>query len=69
MSYQNETKTFLDYKDCQSCEIGGLCSGGCKLSADIDFYKQCKWEKQEFEKFVNQILIPKLEIKMGELYV
>ncbi|WP_232524248.1 SPASM domain-containing protein [Streptococcus equinus] len=36
MSYQNETKTFLDYKDCQICEIGGLCSGGCKLSADVD---------------------------------
>ncbi|WP_307770177.1 SPASM domain-containing protein [Streptococcus sp. 45] len=69
MSYQNETKTFLDYKDCQICEIGGLCSGGCKLSADVDFYKQCQWEKQEFEKFVNQILIPELKEKVGVTYV
>lgn len=69
MSYQNETKTFLDYKDCQICEIGGLCSGGCKLSADVDFYKQCQWEKQEFEKFVNQILIPELKEKVRVMYV
>lgn len=52
MSYQNETKTFLDYKDCQICEIGGLCSGGCKLSADVDFYKQCQWEKQNLKSLL-----------------
>ena len=64
LNYQNDTKTFLDYKECQKCEIGGLCSGGCKLSADIDFYKQCRWEKKEFENFVSNILIPVIVEKM-----
>lgn len=64
LNYQNDTKTFLDYKECQKCEIGGLCSGGCKLSADIDFYKQCRLEKKEFENFVSNILIPVIVEKM-----
>lgn len=69
LNYKHETKTFLDYKDCQRCHIGGFCSGGCKLSADVDFYKQCNWEKKEFEKFINQILIPEIKVKLEELYV
>ncbi|HEP1809577.1 TPA: radical SAM protein [Streptococcus suis] len=69
LNYKHETKTFLDYEDCQRCHIGGFCSGGCKLSADVDFYKQCNWEKKEFEKFINQILIPEIKVKLEELYV
>lgn len=69
MNYKHDTKTYLDYQECRKCNIGGLCSGGCKLSADVDFKKQCKWEKQEFEKFVTQILIPELKTKMEVLYV
>ncbi|EGQ2871478.1 radical SAM/SPASM domain-containing protein, partial [Staphylococcus pseudintermedius] len=56
---------FLDYKDCQICHIGGFCSGGCKLSADIDFVKQCEMEKKEFEKFVEAILIPQVREKLN----
>ncbi|EJL7988588.1 4Fe-4S cluster-binding domain-containing protein, partial [Staphylococcus pseudintermedius] len=65
MNYQHETKSFLDYKDCQICHIGGFCSGGCKLSADIDFVKQCEMEKKEFEKFVEAILIPQVREKLN----
>ncbi|EHA6093187.1 TPA: radical SAM protein, partial [Staphylococcus pseudintermedius] len=65
MNYQHETKSFLDYKHCQICHIGGFCSGGCKLSADIDFVKQCEMEKKEFEKFVEAILIPQVREKLN----
>ncbi|EOS9582081.1 TPA: radical SAM protein [Staphylococcus pseudintermedius] len=65
LNYQHETKSFLDYKDCQICHIGGFCSGGCKLSADIDFVKQCEMEKKEFEKFVEAILIPQVREKLN----
>ncbi|EGQ2847415.1 radical SAM/SPASM domain-containing protein, partial [Staphylococcus pseudintermedius] len=53
------------YKHCQICHIGGFCSGGCKLSADIDFVKQCEMEKKEFEKFVEAILIPQVREKLN----
>ncbi len=69
MTYQHETKTFLDYQDCQDCHLGGFCSGGCKLSADVDFYKQCRWEKSEFEKFVTTILVPEIRNRMEVLNV
>ncbi|EKF8750596.1 TPA: radical SAM protein, partial [Staphylococcus pseudintermedius] len=65
MNYQHETKSFLDYKHCQICHIGGFCSGGCKLSADIDFVKQCEMEKKEFEKFMEAILIPQVREKLN----
>lgn len=67
MTYKHDTKTFLDSKECQACLIGGFCSGGCKLSAEIDFYKQCYWEKDKFESFVDKILIPEIKCKLGVL--
>lgn len=67
LNYQHETKTFLDYRKCQLCHLGGFCSGGCKLSADVDFDRQCRWEKAEFEKFVDLILVPEIKAKLEEL--
>lgn len=64
LTYEHETKTFLDYKVCQTCYLGGFCSGGCKLSADVDFNKQCRWEKKEFERFVNLILLPEIKNRL-----
>lgn len=47
-----------------------MCNGSFeRISPDVDFYKQCQWEKQEFEKFVNQIFIPELKEKVGVTYV
>lgn len=66
--YIHETKTFLDYQKCQQCYLGGFCSGGCKISADIDFDRQCEWEKAEFEKFINLILLPEINSKLRDFY-
>ncbi|MBE6498916.1 MAG: SPASM domain-containing protein [Methanobrevibacter sp.] len=58
--YQLKKITSDDYNNCKSCPIAGYCAGGCKLSADIDFNRQCKDEKEQFYRFLHEIYYPKL---------
>ena len=69
MEYKNKVIDFRNYKECINCNIGGFCSGGCKLSADTDFYKQCSFEKKEFQKFIERILLPEIENLLSRMDV
>ena len=55
-----DNKTYKDNEKCSMCKIGGYCGGGCEQSARIDFDKQCHKEKEDFEKFMNQIFYPRV---------
>jgi radical SAM protein with 4Fe4S-binding SPASM domain len=57
-------RTFLDYPCCKKCKIGGFCSGGCALSALVNFNKQCNLEKNNFHFFVDKIFIPQIQEKL-----
>lgn len=68
----NEFKDDLGYfKDhnlfnlpkCLDCKIGGYCSGGCKLSSIKDEEQQCKYELNNFNDCIENIIIPHLKEK------
>jgi len=47
-------------KECAECPIGGYCSGGCRLSAQTDFPRNCAEEKANFEYLIEHVVAPKL---------
>ncbi len=59
-NYTNPNRTFLNYEDCSKCPIGGFCSGGCMLSALVDFKKQCEYEKKQFTEFLVNLFFPRV---------
>lgn len=59
-AYEKPDRTYRDYKQCKSCNIGGYCGGGCAQSARIDFEKQCASEKEHFEQFLERIFYKKI---------
>lgn len=65
--FKLHNRTYLDYNDCIKCKIGGFCSGGCKLSFDVDKEKQCEYEKRNFDSFIENIFIPHVK-KLGKGY-
>lgn len=59
--YKLPNHTYLDYTRCRECNIGGYCSGGCSLSAAVDFERMCANNKEEFETFLTTIYYPKVK--------
>lgn len=57
----------MDYPCCNKCKIGGYCSGGCTLSADVDFGRMCADEKAEFKEFLSNIYYPKVKNMIDSL--
>lgn len=47
-------------KECSGCPIGGYCAGGCKLSTQADFSRNCADEKKNFENLIDNVIVPKL---------
>lgn len=47
-------------RECRECPIGGYCSGGCRLSAQKDFERNCREEKANFEYLIEHVVAPKL---------
>lgn len=47
-------------KECAECPIGGYCRGGCPLSAQKDFDRNCKEEKANFEYLVENVVEKKI---------
>jgi uncharacterized protein len=47
-------------EECRQCSLGGYCCGGCKLSTDKDFERNCKDEKVNFEYLMKHIVVPKV---------
>lgn len=58
--YKMPNKTYMDRLCCRKCNIGGYCSGGCSLSADVDFKRMCDEEKNSFIEFMDQIYYTKI---------
>ena len=58
--YKMPNKTYMDRICCRKCNIGGYCSGGCSLSADVDFNRMCDEEKNSFIEFMDQIYYTKI---------
>lgn len=56
--YQLPNNTFLDDEKCSTCSIGGYCSGGCQLSNNINFEKQCRYELSAFDDLLERVVIP-----------
>ena len=57
-NYKLPNRTYMDYEKCRKCKIGGFCSGGCALSAEIDFEKMCESEKDDFRSFLDTLYYP-----------
>lgn len=66
-NFQLPNRTYLDYPKCQGCPIGGYCSGGCALSADVDFERMCSNEKDDFNHFLQTIYYPQVKLLMGSV--
>ncbi len=50
------------------CPIGGYCSGGCRLSAEADFQRNCTEEKENFGRLVETVIasrLPTLVVGLG----
>lgn len=58
--YLMPNKTYMDRRCCRKCNIGGYCSGGCSLSADVDFKRMCDEEKNSFIEFMDKIYYTKI---------
>lgn len=70
-AYARPNRTYMDYPKCSECTIGGYCSGGCALSAKVDFDTQCRHEKESFDRFLDKIFYPciiKMIDQMGVAY-
>ncbi len=65
--YSLPNRTYMDYPCCNKCKIGGYCSGGCTLSADVDFGRMCADEKAEFKEFLSNIYYPKVKNMIDSL--
>lgn len=65
--YNPINRTYLNYEKCQSCNIGGYCSGGCQLSFKMDSDKQCEFEINAFNDFLHKILMPKLRSRENDV--
>ncbi len=66
IKYKPYNRTYLQNEMCYSCKLGGYCAGGCQLSFEVDFKRQCDFEKKSFEKFVKIVLVPYLKAKMNK---
>jgi len=54
-------------KECGECPIGGYCAGGCRLSTQADFQRNCADEKRNFENLIESIVAPRLnEVARGK---
>ncbi|OGR90851.1 MAG: hypothetical protein A2V88_17965 [Elusimicrobia bacterium RBG_16_66_12] len=47
-------------EECGDCPIGGYCAGGCKLSTQADFKRNCADEKRNFENLIENVIGPRL---------
>lgn len=56
---------FFDEK-CNTCYIGGFCSGGCVLERKAYKNELCDREKSNFNDFVESLLIPFVMGKIQE---
>jgi len=59
-NYRKPNRTYLDQAKCKNCNIGGYCAGGCILSAEVDFERMCREEKEDFQKFLINIYYPEV---------
>lgn len=64
--FKLRNRSFLDYECCKNCKIGGYCSGSCALSFNENKEEQCKYELENFEKFIKLIYIPIIEDVLHE---
>lgn len=55
--YELPNRTYMDYEKCKNCVIGGYCSGGCALSAEVNFEQMCSMEKKTLTIFSKQFII------------
>lgn len=58
IQYKIPQKNSNSYEECENCDIGGYCGGGCQLSHSVNFGKCCDDEKKNFEQFMDRIFIP-----------
>ncbi|WP_240790487.1 radical SAM/SPASM ryptide class RiPP maturase [Staphylococcus pseudintermedius] len=49
MNYQHETKSFLDYKDCQICHIGGFVLVGVSYLLTLILLNNVRWKKRNLK--------------------
>ena len=68
----NDTAYFYEHnlfklQKCLNCKIGGYCSGGCKLSSSIDLERQCNYEVDNFNYFINKVIVPNLREKLRDI--
>lgn len=67
-TYKINTCSYLDFKKCQNCSIGGYCSGGCFLSREKDWEQFCEKEKNTFNKFIDLIFTKRILKIINEEY-
>lgn len=60
-NYQLPNRTYRDYEKCRKCVIGGYCSGGCALSADVNFDKMCAEEMADFDAYIKNLYYPRVK--------
>lgn len=63
-AFRPHNRTYMDYPRCRKCDIAGYCSGGCALSADVNFDRMCLDEKTDFDSFMNSLFYPRVKIMM-----
>lgn len=65
--YKLPNRTYKDYAACKKCGIGGYCSGGCALSAEVDFKSMCSMEMGDFNDFLKSIYYPYVQKLVASL--
>lgn len=65
--YELPNRTYMDYEKCKNCVIGGYCSGGCALSAEVNFEQMCLMEKKDFDDFLETIYYPYVQAMIASL--
>lgn len=68
----NDIAYFYDHNlfklpKCLNCKIGGYCSGGCKLSSFTDSERQCNYEVNNFNYFIEKFIVPNLRQKFNSI--
>lgn len=51
---------------CRKCKLGGYCGGGCILSYKVNPERQCIEEKENFDYFVNNLIVPIIKENLND---